>query len=125
VALTDAQLREKPFFRPGGLVMGVLLNQRFDPALFGSNGGQNAAANRDRYLAEAFPARTLPAGANALSILNPVAQPSRNIDMMNLKNGWPAVRGLDQNWRHSDLREVAYLRVHRFYDQLVTLGGLK
>ena len=71
-----------------------------------------------------FPARTLPIGANRLDIIEPPTGPTHNVEMNVLETGWPASRGQDFLWRHSDIRDVAYVYVHRAYDQLVTLGNL-
>jgi hypothetical protein len=124
-SLTDNQLRARPFFHPGSWIQGLVFGQRFSPALFGATGSAHALANRDKYLAEAFPARTLATGVSPLSILSPIGQPARNFDMnATYQNSWPTIRG-DARWLHSDLKDVANLYVYRFYDQLVTLGVLK
>lgn len=49
----------------------------------------------------------------------------RNFNMQTpaFQTGWPASRnGVD--WRHSDLRDVAYPYVYSVYDKFRNLGGL-
>jgi hypothetical protein len=86
--------------------------------------------NRAQWLAQAFPARTLAAGANRIDRFNDVHGDERNLDMHALfKNGWPAERIANNRkglrWLHSDIREVAYIFTHRAYDQIVQSGGLR
>jgi hypothetical protein len=115
----DNQLRTLPIFavKGGG--------REFNGgALFGSTGHQDALKHRDQYLAEAFPARTPPAGANPFhnSLVN------RNFDMQTaFKSGWPRVRVQqeDEDWKHSDLREVAFLYTWPLFTNLVFNGNLK
>jgi len=38
---------------------------------------------------------------------------------------WPAERDGDLRWRHSDLREVAYVYTHGLYDKIVEVGELQ
>jgi hypothetical protein len=126
--LSEATLRAVPFFK----VIGgdsAWPDQRFPLALFGDNGNGSSLVtpdNRAQWLAQAFPARTLAAGANAIPNLGE----ARNLDMHALfKNGWPAERIANNRkglrWLHSDIREVAYTFTHRAYDQIVQSGGLR
>jgi hypothetical protein len=117
-SITDAQLRLEPFFRAKTFVSTDL-----DPALFGADGSQYAQEYRNTLLARAFPARTLPAGANAVTALGSQS----NLDMNQLfKAGWPQSRrdSDSTDWRHSDMREVAYTYIYKMFDKIVTLGGL-
>jgi len=92
--------------------------------LFGANGSTWAAENKTLLLAKAFPARTVPVGANSLGKL----APEENLDMHaqfktdNALDRWPRPDG---RWLHSDLREVAYVHVYRLYNDFVSKGGLK
>lgn len=91
-------------------------------------GGSDVAADpvkRAQLLAEAIPALSLPVGANETASL-----PSgRNHNMTAQyadQTHWP--RGNKDpfeipDWRHSDIREVSYLYLHRFYHQLVTISN--
>jgi hypothetical protein len=76
-------------------------------------------------LADAIPAFSLVAGANAI----PRFQASgRNIDMMTLENGWAESRlwtPEGNNWHHSDFHEMAYTYTHKLYDRFVSIGNLK
>jgi hypothetical protein len=123
----DNQLRTLPIFavKGGG--------REFNGgALFGSTGHQDALKHRDQYLAEAFPARTPPAGANSVQRFELVFGPGHNFDMQSaFKSGWPRVRALEAteqdrvNWRHSDLRGVAFLYTWPLFTNFVFNGNLK
>jgi hypothetical protein len=70
---------------------------------------------------------TLPVGANIVPRLQAA---DRNFDMNSLyQNGWPASRPSTGSeafkWYHSDFREVAYLYVHKLFDEFVNQGSLK
>lgn len=91
-----------------------------------NNGSAAAQAHGNQLLAEMFPARTLPVGANRASVFAPVGGADRNLDMPELyKNDWPAERGNDSDWRHSDVKDVAYTFVYRVFEKFTTLGGLE
>ena len=86
-----------------------------------SNGSTTASANRPQLLAEMFPARTLPAGANIVSVFGNAA----NFDMPALyKNGWPTDRGNDTDWKHSDVKDVAYTYIYGLFDKFKTIAEL-
>src|SRR5205823_11191346 len=73
-----------------------------------SKGSAAAQAHRNQLLAEMFPARTLPAGANLSPKFAPPGGVDRNFDMPELyKNGWPHERGNESEWKHSDCKIVA------------------
>ncbi len=88
-------------------------------ATLGSTVAGNAA-NRDQLLAEAIPAQSLPVGSHKTEALE-----ERNYDLPALfaDPGWPRFvdNGLPE-WRHSDMREVAYLYQSRFWDKLVSIS---
>jgi hypothetical protein len=119
---------QKPFFDPGGSGLQWL----YDPAdgtppnitmindrLVGSQGVRNTL------LCEMFPSRTLAAGRVEVQTFGG----GRNINMNEetFENSWPPDRlaGLDFDWKHCDLREVAYVYVRQLFTELVNRGGLK
>ncbi|MBF0397748.1 MAG: alpha/beta hydrolase [Desulfobacterales bacterium] len=85
---------------------------------------------RDWLLAEAFPATTLPMGANELSRLQ-----ENNINMstkckteriLNGASDWPRKGMLDdknRDWWHSDYKDMPYVRVSEFYKKIKTFIG--
>lgn len=78
---------------------------------------------KDRFLAQIVPARTLPAGSNPVSKFNDW---NGNIDMQaRFKNGWPASRGNLTNWKHGDVKNVAYPYIYQLFDFIVENGGLR
>jgi len=113
--IPDADLKMKPFFKKGS---------ETDLYELGAIGSTYAKNNMNRLLANAMPARTLPAGANKVNAIDP----ERNLDMQlvfkNDNKDWPADRGKLKNWRHSDLKNVAYPFIYLMFDNIVTLGGL-
>lgn len=87
---------------------------------------QDKVTVKDWLLAEAFPATTLPMGANRYTFLE-----ANNIDMSGVKdnNGgccktsevlWPRnSKYIDQKeWRHSDYKDIAYQHVYGFYNRI-------
>ncbi len=87
----------------------------FDPPPAGKTHGE--------LLAEAFPARTNPAGRNPVGIFNTPSQ-SRNFDMVVMKNGWFTEAKNGKRWLHSDIRDVAYAYTYKVYDKFTELGEL-
>jgi alpha-tubulin suppressor-like RCC1 family protein/pimeloyl-ACP methyl ester carboxylesterase len=83
---------------------------------------------RDWLLAKAFPALTLPAGANKLG---KIGGDERNFDMPSLyktdSEKWPTSRNerinnIDvKSWWHSDYKDIAYQHVYLFYKKIVYL----
>lgn len=91
--------------------------------LYGVNTGSTIAQqNRIQLLAEAIPALSLPVGANNSPILQ-----QRNFNLPELfTDNWPRgdLQGTQiPEWKHSDMRDVAYLYQSRFYDKLVELAN--
>jgi hypothetical protein len=48
-------------------------------------------------------------------------------DVFTDKAHWPSARGIDlpssmPNWLHSDMNDVAYLYVHKLFDQIITVS---
>jgi hypothetical protein len=85
-----------------------------------SKGSDIAASHSNTLLTEMFPATTLPIG----STFQPSLGQENNFDMQTeFKESWPAERQ-NEDWRHSDLKQVAYPFVFRLFDRLVELGKL-
>lgn len=58
-------------------------------------------------LGEAIPALFCPQGSNPASAFpRPGMGGNSNLNTSNFKNGWPASRGADTNWKHSDCLDV-------------------
>jgi hypothetical protein len=101
----------------------------FDPPQ-GSAAAKELAV-RAEVLGAGIPARSNPAGANALNKIGA----TRNFNLNStdpqtgFQTGWPAIRPLDSNqnprWYHSDMKDVAYPYNHKMHDKIVELGGLK
>ncbi|HEY5745852.1 MAG TPA: hypothetical protein VIU12_07235, partial [Chryseolinea sp.] len=112
--LTEGQLRASSFFKPFS-----------QEAIYHETQG-NAVANDDgirtKLLAEALPALSFATGANALSPFGTV----RNVNMAPLKTDWPKQRieQQDENWRHSDFREVAFYFTQNAYRRFISEGEL-
>ncbi|HUL51023.1 MAG TPA: alpha/beta hydrolase, partial [Candidatus Nitrosotalea sp.] len=121
VDIPDDMLRLKPFFLAGPFEFHI------------EDASAYANGNRATLLAEMFPARTMAIGCNRLAkSRDPEAtdQARGSFDMNKaLENGWPVGRlanGKKQNnWFHSDLKNVAYLFTHRVFDTWVALGSLR
>jgi hypothetical protein len=109
-------LKIKPFFRKSSN------GDLYEP---GDTGSTYAFNNMNHLLAEAMPALTLPIGANIVEIFT---GNNTNYNMQeqfkNDKKDWPQSRGLDKNWHHSDVIEVAYPYVYSLFDTLNMQGGL-
>ena len=119
--LPESDLKAKPFFKKG---------QNTELYSTGSIGSNYAANNMSTLLASAFPALTLPIGANEIIIekLDFKFSKDNNFDMEKLfkneKKDWPESRAPYNNWKHSDLKKVSYPFVYNLFDALVLLGGL-
>jgi hypothetical protein len=99
------------------------IRQLYDTTTETISGSIVAAMNRTQLLAEAIPALSLPVGANETLTFE-----ERNYNMpVQFVNAahWPRDikegTGISE-WRHSDLRNVAYLYMTKLYDQLVFLS---
>jgi hypothetical protein len=129
--LLDSALRETPFFGTFSL-RPEFAEYRLPPALFGNDATGSRQVTTDaraRWLAQAFPARTPPAGANTIQTLERPG-PARNLNMDTVfKNGWPSSRIIDEfrrdRWLHSDIRVVSYVFVHGVFERFVDLGSLR
>jgi hypothetical protein len=143
--MSDALLRRQPLFEPGwGVVAGIerMSPPNSDPAnyigpswifsLYGATAGNAIAADpvkRSQILNEAIPALSLAVGANplAFSTIPSTRQYNMPAEFATAAQ-WPSVRGVNNttgvavpNWHHSDMREVAYLYLARFYVKLSAL----
>ena len=117
--IAESTLQTEPLFDPGYKViehspspefpLGYATRQMHSPAWVAdltdpAKGSETARNHLNTLLTEMFPATTAATGANKLVRIGE----SRNIDMqVEFKTGWPAERP-DSDWRHSDIREVAY-----------------
>lgn len=95
--------------------------------LYRGNTGDALAADpvkNTQLLNEAIPALSLALGANSS-----IAIQSRNYNMPQMfatRAGWPRLIDGASNlplWHHNDMREVAYVYVHDFYDQLSSIAN--
>ena len=137
--VSDSVLRRHPVFEPG---WGVVKNQEqqenpvsnvspVDGApswiydLYGATSGSSlvgvaTSVNRSQLLAEAIPAQSLPVGANETTALE---DRNYNLPVRFADPGWPrSIKNGVREWRHSDLREIAYLYQSRFWDTLVSIS---
>lgn len=115
--ITLQQLKENPFWRRGGEDPGINEPHAglFAPGTAGSNYAKN---KRSELLAEGFPARTLPAGANKIGIFDFVGA---NYNMMEMKNQWHPG---NPSWLHGDIKDVSYTFTRKVYEEFVDIGGL-
>jgi plasmid maintenance system killer protein len=129
--LTDEELRTNSFFEPF-IAAGRGQASRFPDydgeelfaPLYDADANTQAAQDETQYklLAEAIPALSFAAAANEVPSLNTVGG-SRNIHLEALQNGWPSIRSND-DWLHSDLKNIALPYISKFYDRVVSEGGL-
>jgi hypothetical protein len=133
--VSDAVLRRHPVFEPGWGVIGG--QQQESPVsnvspvanapswiydLYGTSGGTHAAdyAKRAQLLAEFVPALSLPVGSRKTNAFG-----EQNFDdaAKFAGPGWPRqlVNGV-REWRHNDMREVAYLYQSKFWDTIVSIS---
>lgn len=103
-ALTEQELMNNPFFH-----------------LYSVN-DFTAELLHAELLAEAFPARTNPAGRNPVDVF--IEEGGDNFDMVGLKNNWFSNDTNDRRWLHSDIRDVAYLYTYKVYEKFTELGEL-
>jgi hypothetical protein len=134
--IAESALQTEPIFDPGYKVIehspspdypfGYTTRQMHSPTWVADltdpeKGSETAGNHLNTLLTEMFPAITAATGANKLVRIGE----SKNMDMQTeFKSGWPAERP-DSDWRHSDIKEVAYPYIHLAFDQIVTLGNLK
>jgi len=82
-------------------------------------------AERNEILSNQIPALTLPTGGREGGDMFRKLTNDRVFDMngQKYKNGWPSVRN-NEDWRHSDLKNIAYPYVHRVFEKIKQEGGL-
>ena len=91
-----------------------------DVALFRVPGAGASARLRARLLAAAIPAESFATGANRLSREAGIA--NMQLDgLANASGTWPSARTSWRlrEWRHSDMKNIAYFFVHPLYDRMV------
>jgi len=110
-ALTDDQLRTQTFFLS-------FHDTRFASATAGSAAASEYLPRADA-LGGAIPALSFATGRNPIPLFD---QQDRNIDLMDLKDGWPRTGG---RWLHSDAKNVAYRYNHLLWEKWIELGELK
>lgn len=139
---TDEALREEPFFRPGGFWTKVgtwthdtgkpVLNEERLRLLYNpATGSDFATRHRDTLLARMIPALSLVTGQDAVEAFTPANSLSRSFDINEPAfRGdadvplWPQNRLPNRDWRHSDLRVIAYPYVNKLYEKFIELGAL-
>jgi hypothetical protein len=121
--IRNDQLLTEPFFRkPSAGQLGQLL---FEPTADAAE----VKGIRDELLALAFPSLTLVTGGwrgGDMSYRNFILE--ENLFNMNdplKKDGWPSNRGLDKDWKHSDIKDIGYVFSKEIFIQIVENGGLK
>ena len=120
--IRDDQLLSEPFFRKptAGQPGSQLFESTVDPEYVDSV--------RDELLALALPSLSLAAGGwqGGDVITNGFIKEYRKIDMNDplKKNGWPESRGLDSNWKHSDIKDVGFVFSKEILKIIVEDGGL-
>jgi hypothetical protein len=96
--------------------------------LYDPVGGNTIASNtdeRNQLLAEAIPALSLPVGANKCSSILDSKQFNMAAQFADAAH-WPSPRGATSgipNWWHSDMDQVAYLYLYKFYNQIVSISN--
>jgi hypothetical protein len=99
------------------------IDQLYDTTANTTGGSAVAAValNQDQLLAEAIPALTWPVGTHPARIFGN----TRNIDLPSLvdQSNWPRnfINGV-REWRHSDMREVAYIYQYAVFDEIITIS---
>ncbi len=139
---TDEALREEPFFRPGsnrGKISTWIHDASGKPSLnterlgllYGPDTGSAfAARHRNTLLAQMIPALSFVTGHDAVEQFgSPSTDFNFDINLPVFRGTtptppWPQNRLPNRDWRHSDLRVVAYPYVRVLYQKLIGLGQL-
>jgi hypothetical protein len=112
-ALTDDNIRTNSFFA------------WFDEdTLYGTNGSavaQQPAVSR-RLLADGIPALSFAMGRNDLSGFGVGSKDLSTFRRGNNPTGWPRA---NNDWQHSDIKNIAYPFNYKAFDELVSDGALK
>ena len=117
--ITNAQLRQKPFFAP------FLFSDLHDPA----KGSAEAAKTEVKYktLASGIPASSYAIACNSIDEINFGGGPlNRNFNIeAQFKNGWLENTGSEgDDWLHSDFKDVTFTYVYPMYEKMIDLGEL-
>ena len=125
-AITNAQLRANPFFKPFTRLKdvnqangGAVVDATNGIDLSGANGSTHATEYSIRawLLSHDVPALSNPAGKNAVFSTQQAPNQDTNIDGLKSSN-WGA-------WKHSDLKNAPMDVVGKLYDRMVERGNLK
>jgi pimeloyl-ACP methyl ester carboxylesterase len=126
LALTDDELKAKPFFNASGPHAAIYDSNQATASAHAGN-----YLNRSEILARMIPALTPATGKTSIKMFNPPGGQSKNIDMQaSFQTGWPREREdnpiprLQRAWYHSDLIDIAYIYINRLYSNLVEIGKL-
>lgn len=115
---TGFLLKASPFFRKGAPLEPLLQE----------GGGTYSRVTMNRLLAEAFPARSLAAGKSAVDADDFKNEFNMQVEMKKKINGdkyyWPTARGAEENWKHSDIREVSFIYVYKLFEKFKDIGRL-
>lgn len=115
LAISDADLRLRPFFRP------FQEDNVFSATV---STASNAAGDfRNHILAFGIPALSHAAGSTQLKGFD--STDSFNMNEEAFQKDWPQERPIDdQNWKHSDAKDIAYRYVYTLFDKWVVTGEL-
>ncbi len=116
----NEQLLSEPLFRkPSAGQLGHLL---FGPTIDAAD----VTGIRDELLALALPSLTLVTGGGLGGDIQRDRRFSLFVNMNDpsKKNGWPSVRGLDTDWKHSDIKDVGFIFSKEIFKYIVENGGL-
>lgn len=125
-ALSDDELKAKPFFNASGPHTAIYDSNQATASAHAGN-----YLNRAEILARMIPALTPATGKTSIKMFNPPGGQSKNIDMQaSFQTGWPREREdnpiprLQRAWYHSDLIDIAYIYINRLYSNFVEIGKL-
>ena len=126
--ISRTRFRQNPFFRPfefndpefpdydGSVLRGPDLD-----ATASAEAGEYLT--RNKLLGEAIPATSFASGANPLTAALGAAR-NFNMNAPSMKTSWTSERS-DTDMRHSDLRDVSYVFIHRIFEKMVEVGKLE
>ena len=81
----------------------------------------------DAHLAQGIPALTPPTGAVAFGdeFYDDIMINLNDTLKIERPNAWPERKNYPGRWCHSDLKDVAYFYVFKFFDKVIEKGSLK
>ena len=122
--ITNSNLRSTPFFDHGPNSISAI----YEP---GAAGSEAAEEHHTTIMARMIPASSNAVGHEGVGMETPVA--IENVDMNDPNPGfgpylrsnehWPQGRNT-MDWKHSDVREVAYVFIRQLFDYIVETGNL-